>query len=152
MKRLILLIALLLALPAYTLAADGDRITSGANTTVNADNGAYWSAAYIFCDGHVAADGDTCAEFDLNATGLGMPHHILFSLDLATSCTAGYQVVVNGHTTTALTAAHTWGTLNAADTALIINSPVHRFIAATTIDTGCATTGLTVNMTFFYAR
>lgn len=142
-----LLTILMLLLPSMAIAADGDAI-NGASVT----KGSYSSSAWVFCDGKVEADANTCAEFDLQADGRGMPDYMIFSLDLATSCTAGYQVIINGHTTTGLAATHAWGTLSAADTSLVITNPTHRFIAGVTTDAGCATTGLVVNLVLYYEK
>jgi len=141
-----LLVTLLTLLPSVAWGADGDSI-NGAEVT----KGAYYSSAYVFCDTKVAASANTCAEFDLNASGRGMPSYTILSLESATSCAAGYQVTVNGHTTTGGTA-HAWGVLNAADTSLRIDGPTHRFLAGVTVDTDCATTGLHANIVLYYRR
>lgn len=138
--RKILLTALLLLFYGSAWAADGDEL-AGASTT----KGSFDCHGFIFCDAKAAADDDVCAEFDLqSSTGpRGMPDYIILSLDAVAGCDAGYQVVVNGATTTG-GADHAWGTLDVTNTALVIATPVHRFLSGDTTDAGC--TDLTVNM------
>ena len=143
-----LLTVLLMLLPGVAWGADGDHI-DGAEVT----RGAYYSAAFVFCDKKLEASENACAEFDLQTAGRGMPDYIIFSIDSATNCTAGYQVTINGTTLTGGTA-HAWGVVNSADSSLRIDGPVHRFIAGVTVDAGCdtAATGLTANMALHYRR
>jgi hypothetical protein len=141
-----LLTILFLLLPVSAWATDGDHI-NGAEVT----RGSYSSSAFVFCDTKIEASDNVCAEFDLQASGRGMPDYIIVSLETATSCTAGYQITVNGATTTGGTA-HAWGILNAAYTSLVITTPVHRFLSGVTVDAGCATTGLHANIVLYYER
>jgi hypothetical protein len=144
MKMKTLLMTLLLLLPGVSWAADGDPL-NGASVT----RGSYESAAFIFCDAKAAADDDVCAEFDLQTSGRGMPDYILLSLDSVAGCDAGYQVVIQGATTTAGTD-QTWTTLNATNTSARIEGPVHRFLSGDTTDAGC--TDLTVNMVLHFRK
>ena len=154
MKKLILLVAAL-TLPFSALAADGDAITD-ANTTTNQGNGAYWSTAYVFCDKKLAASPNTCAEFDLNAKGIGMPAAFVVSIDSHTNCDPGYDIDIRGTTLSGGTEQHLWGTINATTSSLQVTGPVHRFLVGTTTDAGCsvagANTGLTANIVLYYKR
>jgi hypothetical protein len=149
MKMKTLLAILLLLFPVVAWATDGDPLNGAAVT-----RGSFEGVPFVFCDAKVEASANTCAEFDLQTAGRGMPDYILFSLDSATNCTAGYSVVVNGHTLTGLSGPHAWTTLNATNSAARIDGPVHRFIAGVTVDAGCdtAATGLTVNMILYFRK
>jgi len=144
-----LLTILLLLVPGVAWGTDGDSI-NGAETSL----GSFGTAAFVFCDGKIAASADTCSEFDLQSSGRGMPDYVILSLDSANNCDAGYQVIVNGATTTGGTA-HAWGTLDVTNTALVITTPTHRFLAGVTTDAGCDAsggTGLTVNMVLYFRK
>jgi hypothetical protein len=144
MKMKTLLMTLMLLLPGVSWAADGDPLNGAAVT-----RGSYESAPFIFCDAKAAASDDVCDEFDLQATGRGMPDYMIFSLDSVAGCDAGYQVIIQGATTTAGTD-HTWGTLDVTNTSLVITTPTHRFFSGDTTDAGC--TDLTVNLVLHFRK
>jgi hypothetical protein len=142
MKIILALFMLLIASPAWT--ADGDSL-GGATTNY----GSYKSSAYKFCDGKVAADPDSCSEFDLASKGGGTAKFAIFNLDSVVGCAGGYKVEIYGRTTTG-GAQHLWGTLDVDTTSLRVDGPTHRFIDAITVDTGCSGAGLSVNMVLYY--
>ena len=142
MKTLILLLSLL-AFSAH--ATDGDVITAA----VDVSKGSFYSVSFAFCDTKLAAN-STCAEFDLNVAGRGMPDYMIFSRDAEVGCIADPTIAINGQTVSGGTE-HVIGTLSDSATSIRIQGPRKRFIDADITDNANCT-DLTVNLTLFFLK
>jgi hypothetical protein len=135
-----------MALVAYApavYATDGDAARAAADANpASYGKGQYNCAEYLLCDGYDDPNlaTDSCSEFDIVTTGLGVPDFAVFHLITTTDCAGAVAVMPQGRDSTSGTASDLLSAaLTSAGTSQAVVQPVPNRIlsASTTVGTSC---------------
>ena len=161
---LVFLASLLWAVPSQaapcTVASAFDE--DGCQTTTPSNPQGDWQImAFHLCE--EKTDGDTsCAtagsvadpDFDLVADAVGIPQRVQFSIDDATTCTAGTVTIIGRNTSNGDD--HTIGTLSVLAggvDSIIVSEWRHQFVTATIAGLlGCTANTFNVAMRLYYTK